>query len=289
MNRRTAAKARGILAVILMTAMLSTLPLTAGAQGEPPHIFSGIASINGFPTPPGTEITAWDEARLIGVTTTTEGGEFSIAVSRAYGPISFRINYLWAMEIYPYWDLGGVAREFHLNARGLVAKPAAMEPPHIFSGIVRINGFPAPPGTEITAWDEVRLIGSTLTVRGGGFSIQVSRAFGPISFRINDWWANETYYWTSGEKTEDFDLTPVGTIIDPKALEGPPGPAGPPGPRGLPGATGDQGPPGPRGLPGATGDQGPPGSPALSIAAIVMSTIALLTSGGLFLAFRHRM
>lgn len=274
MNRITVAKARGILAVLLMAAMLSASPLTARAQGEPPHIFYGIASINGFPAPLGTEITAWDEERLIGVTTTTEDGEFSIAVSRAYSPISFRINYLWAMEIYPYWDLGGVAREFHLNARGSVAKPEPMEPPHLFSGVVRINGFPAPPGTEITAWDEARPIGATLTVRGGGFSIQVPRAFGPISFRINDWWANETYYWTSGEKTEDFDLTPVGTIIDPKALEGPPGPAGPPGPRGLP---------------GATGDQGPPGSPALSIAAIVMSTIALLTSGGLFLAFRHRM
>ena len=386
------AKVGAILALLLAAAMLSVAPQTAGAQSEPPHIFTGIASINGFPAPAGLELTAWDGDWQIGSTLTTEGGEFVLPVSRAAGPISFRINDLDALEIYPHWILGEVTRGFPLTFmdsavgasslpipsvplpvfigiaridglpaalgteitawgegrrigsthtgmggrfsipvsrvagpisfrvndwwanetyprwdKGAVtrgfnlmaydpnigpgvrpAPPGPLEPaPHIFSGIVRVNGLPAAAQTEVTAWDRNRLIGSTLTVMGGGFSIPVSSAAGLINFRIKDWYAAEIYYhpWTSGGKTEDFDLTVASQKIAPKALEGPPGP------RGLPGATGDPGLPGlpgATGARGATGPQGPPGSSNLSIAAIIIATAALLTSAGLFLLLRRR-
>lgn len=265
---------------------------------EPLHVFIGIARIDGFPAPLAMEITAWGEERQIGSTHTGMGGRFTIPVSHAAGPISFRVNGWWANETYPRWDKGAVTRGFNLTVYypkvelGVMPEPPGPPepPPHIFSGIVRINGLPAAAQTEVTAWDRNRLLGSTLTVPGGGFSIPVSSAAGPISFRINDWYTTERYYnpWTSGGKTEDFDLTVAGQKIDLKALEGPPGP------RGLPGATGDQGPPGPQGLPGATGaqgvtgPQGPPGSSALSIAAIIIATAALLTSAGLFLLLLRR-
>ena len=264
-------------------------------RSEPLHVFIGIARIEGLPAPLGVEITAWGEERRIGSTHTGMGGRFTIPVSRAAGPISFRVNDWWANETHPRWDGGSVTPGFNLTAYdpkielGVMPKhPGPPEPPpHLFSGVVRINGLPAATQTEITAWDRNRLIGSTLTVKGGGFSIPVSHAAGPINFRINDWWAAEIYYnpWTSGQKTEDFDLTVSGQKIDSRALEGPPGPQGlpgqqgPPGPPGLPGATGS---------PGATGPQGPPGSPALSIAALVIASIALLMAAGSFLLLRRR-
>lgn len=150
------AKVGTILALLLAAAMLSAGPQTVGAQSEPPHIFTGIASINGFPAPAGLELTAWDGYWQIGSTLTTEGGEFVLPVSRAAGPISFRINDLDALEIYPRWILGELTRGFPLTFRGSVTEPMPTEPPppHVFSGIVRINGFPAVPGTEITAWSE---------------------------------------------------------------------------------------------------------------------------------------
>lgn len=284
------AKVGAILALLLAAAMLSAEPGPAGAQSEPPHIFTGIASINGFPAPAGLELTAWDGEggdRQIGVTTIAEGGEFALLVYQAAGPIVFRINDLWANEIYPRWILGEVTRGFPLTFMGSVTEPMRTEPPlHIFSGTVRVNGFPAEAGTDITAWSEERVIGSTTTTAGGQFTIEVSRAAGPISFWVNAWRAIKTHiHWTSGEKTEDFDLNFDSPLIRPVVVQGPPGDQGPPG---------KQGPPGPQGLPGATGaqgiagPQGPPGSSALSIAAIVIATAALLTSAGLFLLLRRR-
>lgn len=274
------AKVGAILALLLAAAMLSAEPWPAGAQSEPPHIFTGIASINGFPAPAGLELTAWDGDWQIGSTLTTEGGEFVLMVSRAAGPIVFRINDLWANEIYPRWIWGEVTRGFPLTFMGSVTEPMRTEPPHIFSGTVRVNGFPAEAGTDITAWSEERVIGSTTTTAGGQFTIEVSRAAGPISFRVNAWRAIKPHiHWTSGEKTEDFDLNFDSPLIRPVVVQGPPGKQGPPGPQGLPGATGIQ---------GATGPQGPPGSSALSIAAIVIATAALLTSAGLFLLLRRR-
>lgn len=272
----------------------SSLPVPS----VPLPVFIGIARIDGLPAPLGTEITAWGEGRRIGSTHTGMGGRFSIPVSRVAGPISFRINDRWANEIYPHWEAETVTRGFNLTAYdpniGPGVKPAPPGPPepapHIFSGIVRVNGLPAAAQTEVTAWDRNRLIGSTLTVMGGGFSIPVSSAAGPINFRIKDWYAAEIYYhpWTSGGKTEDFDLTVSGQKIDPKALEGPPGPPGLPGATGVPGAIGPPGLPGAMGAQGAAGPQGPPGSSALSIAAIIIATAALLTSAGLFLLLRRR-
>ena len=262
---------------------------------EPLHVFIGIARIEGFPAPLGVEITAWGEERRIGSTHTGMGGRFTIPVSRAVGPISFRVNDWWANETYPRWDEGAVTRDFNLTAYdpkielGVMPEPPGPPepPPHVFSGIVRINGVPAAPNTDITAWDRNRLIGSTLSSKGGGFSIPVSHAAGPINFRINDWWAAEIYYnpWTSGEKTEGFDLTVSGQKIAPRALEGTPGRQGPPGRQGLPGPPGL---PGATGAQGATGPQGPPGSPALSIAALVIASIALLMAASSFLLLRRR-
>ena len=278
---------------------------------EPSHVFIGIASINGFPAASGLELTAWDSGRRIGVATIAEGGEFAITVSRAYGPISFRINKLDALEVYPHWDLGAVTRGFDLTFIGSVdepfppilpdplpteppvipeplpteppvipIEPVLTEPPHVFIGIARVNGFPAPTGAAITAWGEERLIGSAVTGKSGSFAILVSRAAGSVSFRVNNWSAKEIYpHWDLGAVTRDFDLTVEGQEFDPRVAHWPPGPQGPPGPRGLRGATGD---------PGATGPQGPPGSPALSIAALVIASIALLMAAGSFLLLRRR-
>ena len=252
---------------------------------EPSHVFIGIASINGFPAASGLELTARDSGRRIGVATIDEGGEFAIAVSRAYGPIVFYINKLDALEVYPHWDLGAVTWGFDLTFIGSVDEPLPpilpdplpTDPPHVVSGIIRINGLPAAPGTAITAWGEERLIGSAMTTAGGKYTIAVSRTSGPVSFRVNAWWATETpIHWIAGEKTEDFDLTFKGHSIRPVVVQGPPGK---PGPTGLPGATG---------TPGATGPQGPPGSPALSIAALVIASIALLMAAGSFLMLLRR-
>ena len=88
-------------------ALLTTLPLPAQAQGEPPHIVIGTATANGSPVAEGSTVTAWDGDTQIGTTTTSDGGSFTLQVSRSNGPIRFKVNGAFANETISQWVQSG--------------------------------------------------------------------------------------------------------------------------------------------------------------------------------------
>ena len=142
---------------------------------------------------------------------------------------------------------------------------------HNFIGKATLDGSPVAVGTEITAYDNTRAIGTALVQTDGQFALQTTRSNGAISFRIGLVQASETFAnWRPDGVTTSFVLTFV-TPRDPTlGRQGPPGPQGPAGPagsageRGSTGPQGDRGPAGPQGpqgVPGPSGDIGPAGPP----------------------------
>ncbi len=88
-------------------ALLTTLPLTAQAQGEPPHIVIGKAIADGSAAATGSTVTAWDGNTEIGSATTGEGGNFFLQVSRPSGSvIHFKVNGVFANETLSWWESG---------------------------------------------------------------------------------------------------------------------------------------------------------------------------------------
>ena len=112
---------------------------------------------------------------------------------------------------------------------------AQNEPPQVLIGTAMLNGATPPMGTEITAHDGAKEIGSAMTKADGKFTLQVMRSGGTVTFMIADVKANETLStWMSGDIKPGFNLnaTASGTV----------GRAGPPGPPGPAGAAGPAGP-----------------------------------------------
>ena len=81
-----------------------------------PAIFHGIATLNGAPAPPGTEIQALDGTREIGSTIATENGQFLLEVWDAAGPITFKVGGLVAQEKALDWVRGNITANFDLHA-----------------------------------------------------------------------------------------------------------------------------------------------------------------------------
>ena len=140
-----------------------------------------------------------------------------------------------------------------LSATLLAAFPAtasAQTDFHIFIGTATHDGQVPPVGTEITAYDGTRAIGTALVQAGGQFALQTSQAHGTIVFRIGLVEAAQTFpNWRSGGRTTGFTLT-FTTPADPTlgrqgatGARGPAGPAGPAGPEGPPGPLATPAPP----------------------------------------------
>ena len=104
------AKVTRILALLTIVALVAALPMSVLAQNDAPHIFIGTAAVNGFTATPGTPITAWDGDTQIGSTPVTAGGEFTIAVNRSSGRITFKIDNVNAAQSHPAWEFGGWKR-----------------------------------------------------------------------------------------------------------------------------------------------------------------------------------
>ena len=89
------------------------LPATTG---EPPHIFSGWASIDGISARAGVAVDAYDgDNNLVGATTTTANGRFTIHVHRAVNPITFQVAERQAAQSWETWQLGQVTGGFNLT------------------------------------------------------------------------------------------------------------------------------------------------------------------------------
>ena len=131
---------------------------------------------------------------------------------------------------------------------------AQNDAPHVFIGTAIVNGLTATTGAPITAWDGDKQIGSTAVTAGGKYKIDVKRASGRITFKIDNVNADKSYpAWEFGGLETGFDLTAT-------SQSAPPGAAGPAGPAGAAGAAGARGAQGPAGPAGATGAAGPDGA-----------------------------
>ena len=134
---------------------------------------------------------------------------------------------------------------------------------HIFIGKATLDGQAPAVGTEITAYDNTRAIGTALVETDGQFALQTTRSHGTVTFRINLIQAQETFpNWRAGGRTPSFNLTfvtPRDPTIGQAGRQGPPGPPGPQGPPGDQGPAGPEGPQGPRGPAGDSGPEGPQG------------------------------
>ena len=82
----------------------------------PPHVFVGVAFVNGAMVSAGTVITAWDGDSLVGQTQAADGGSFTLFVSRSAGLISFKIGDLVAAQTVSEWTSGKVVPRYTLAA-----------------------------------------------------------------------------------------------------------------------------------------------------------------------------
>lgn len=117
-------------------------PQLPGSGGTPPHIFAGVANLNGSPAGQGVAVDAYDGGRLIGATVTQAGGRFSIHVHRAEGVITFRVNNQAAAESWTAWRQGQVTTGFNLTAGGVSSNE--QDPARLFAALpdlVRAFGF----------------------------------------------------------------------------------------------------------------------------------------------------
>ena len=184
--------------------------------------------------------------------------------------------------------------------------------PHVFTGMVTVNGLTAPAGTSISA-----VIGGveqnpTTVGSDGSYLLKVSSGTSgstKITFKIDALTAVEVASWTRG-KIEFLDLTagggPGGTGgKGEKGAPGAPGAKGDKGDKGDPGEKGENviGPSGKDGEPGAAGEAGPAGEDgkdgtdgkdgaaggggAVGMIGLILSIVALLGVAGVFFASRR--
>ena len=99
---------------------------------EPPHIFTGQATLNGSPAGTGIAIDAYDGGRLIGATVTQAGGRYTIHVHRSAGVITFRVNQQAAAESWTTWQQGQVTTGFSLTA---AAGSSESDPSRLFAAL----------------------------------------------------------------------------------------------------------------------------------------------------------
>ena len=82
----------------------------------PPAIFYGVATLDGTPAPPGTEILAFDGDREIGRAIVSEDAKFTLMVGMSEGPITFKVGGVDALEKVRAWQGGNITGGFNLHA-----------------------------------------------------------------------------------------------------------------------------------------------------------------------------
>ena len=98
-----------VLFVAILAAVLSSIPRVA-AQGPPPHIFIGNASVDGDPAPAGTIITALADGVPVDSVTVDASGDFQgLQVTTANLTVTFKIGDLLAAQSLTS-EVGGLTR-----------------------------------------------------------------------------------------------------------------------------------------------------------------------------------
>lgn len=82
----------------------------------PPQVFVGTARLDNSPVMEGTAINAYNGTKLVGATTATAGGKFSIHTHQSSGEITFTVGNSPARERWHSWSSGEITSGFHLTA-----------------------------------------------------------------------------------------------------------------------------------------------------------------------------
>ena len=233
-----------ILVLLAIVAILAALPMTTLAQGEPPHVLMGTATLNGAPPPVGSEITARAGDREVGSTTVRAGGSFRIDVENPSGQlVTFMIEGVKAFQTLDGWRSGFVQRNFELAAAASTPSNDidAMAPgPPGPRGPQGPPGPPGPPGPEGPPGPD--------------------GAPGP-----------------AGPQGPAGDTGPAGEA-GPRGPVGPQGDIGETGPSGVDGAQGPPGPQGPQGPQGPAGADGTAPRDTSGIIAIIIAIVAVVVA-----------
>ena len=158
---------------------------------------------------------------------------------------------------------------------GLVAAqgdaPRANVPPAFIFGYAMADGLPVPEGTMVVAMAGDEKIGSTTTMMGGHYELQLMQPMdmdAMVTFMIGERMVDYEYTWMSGDRMImdlSADLAAQGDgAMGPQGPSGAAGPPGVPGPAGADGADGHDGHDGRDGAAGATGPAGAQGEQGIA-------------------------
>jgi len=94
----------------------STFPPQLPGGRLPPHVFVGTARLDNSPVTEGTAINAYNGTRLVGATTASSGGKYSIHSHQSSGTITFTVANSPASESWNSWSSGEITSGFRLTA-----------------------------------------------------------------------------------------------------------------------------------------------------------------------------
>ena len=241
------ARLNRILALLAIVALLGALPVPALAQGEPPHVLMGTATINGSPASPGTEIVAMAGGREVGSATARAGGSFRLDLSNPSGQlVTFMISGSQALQTLDGWRSGFVQRNYSLDVL------TSGGPGGLDDGLPILPGPPGPPGPQGPPGPP-----------------------GPQGPPGPDGPPGEV--GPPGEPGPPGATGPAGEPGERGAV-GPQGEVGETGPRGMDGAQGPPGPQGVQGPQGPAGATGADGSNNIGLIAIVIAVVAVIVA-----------
>ena len=192
-----------LVALLAVMTLSLALPGAALAQsGPPPHLFVGTATVDGEPARSGTMVFAFVEGKPAGSVAVDARGEFFLMALGPGREVTFKIGDYPATQT-TSWEKGGAAM-LNLTASSVVSGSAL---PHVFTGVVTVDGDQAPDGAVVSAWAGNTRIGSGL-VRDGHyllFAAQPAIAL-PVTFAVDEFIAAEEALWERGGATP-LDLT----------------------------------------------------------------------------------
>ena len=237
-----------LLSLLVALALSLMLPTTSLAQRAPPHVFVGMALIDGASAPNGTVLTAWVDGREV-ASATVMGGNYSLIVDEgdstfAGKTVFFRLGNSNAAETAIWFEGGG--DELNLSAGSGSASPVGESTTVSTAGAAGPRGPAGPAGASGPA-------GATGSAGPSG----ASGAAGP---------AGET------------------GAAGPSGASGSAGPAGASGSAGPRGATGSAG---PAGATGSAGQLGIAGDDALMWPAWIAVAIAIAALVGSIIIIRR--
>ena len=262
----------GAILAILVFSMFLLAAGGADAQGDIPHLFAGIAYVDGARAPEGTIIEAASGGAVIGRAAVLEingDANYKLHVQRPPGgatEVGFTVGGHPALET-ATWERGERSFNFALRASSAPPEPTAAPTPAPTPapqliqgppGAAGRAGYPGPPGAAGRAGHP----GPSGRTWGRKGEPGPAGADGPQGFQ--------------GERGSQ----------GPQGQRGAAGADGAPGPAGLDGQQGPQGDPGLRGLAGPEGGQGPEGPPGPAgssgnsgMIAIIALLVAAVTAG----------